>query len=95
VWWDADGRPAHHLLDPSTGAPAWTGVLSATALAPTALEAEARAKAALLAGPAGARALLRRHGGVVVAEDGAVDVIGAAARRHTVVPLGALRGAAA
>ena len=45
-WLDADGRPAHHLLDPATGRPAFTGVVQATALAPTALEAEWRAKAA-------------------------------------------------
>ena len=37
--------------------PAWTGVIGATALAPTALEAETLAKAALLSGPAGAPAL--------------------------------------
>ena len=46
LWWDAGGRPAHHLLDPSTGRPAWTGVLCATAKAPTAALAEALAKAA-------------------------------------------------
>jgi thiamine biosynthesis lipoprotein len=95
VWWGADGRPAHHLLDPSTGAPAWSGVVSATALAPTATEAEALAKAAVLSGPAGAHALLRRHGGVVVNEDGSVDAVGAAARRHGVVSLATLHGAAA
>ena len=47
-WLDASGRPAHHLLDPATGRPAFTGVVQATALAPTALEAEWRAKAAVL-----------------------------------------------
>ena len=45
-WLDARGRPAHHLLDPATGRPAFTGVVQATALAPTAVEAEWRAKAA-------------------------------------------------
>jgi thiamine biosynthesis lipoprotein len=63
------GAAAHHLLDPATGEPAWTGVVAATALAPTAAEAEARAKAALLAGPDGGRALLR-HGGLLVLDDG-------------------------
>ena len=48
---DPDGRPAHHLLDPATGRPAFTGVVQATALAPTAVEAEWRAKAAVLSGP--------------------------------------------
>ncbi|MGB0094489.1 MAG: FAD:protein FMN transferase, partial [Solirubrobacteraceae bacterium] len=39
-WRAPDGRPAHHLLDPRTGAPAFTGVVQVTALAPTAAEAE-------------------------------------------------------
>ena len=46
-------RRGWHLIDPSTGRPARTGIVQATALAPTALEAEVRAKAALLAGPGG------------------------------------------
>ena len=65
-------RAHHHLLDPATGAPAWTGVVSATALAPTAAEAEALAKAALLSGPGAGCELLARHGGgVLVLDDGA------------------------
>jgi thiamine biosynthesis lipoprotein len=91
LWWDADGRPAHHLLDPATGTPAWTGVLAATALAPAAAMAEALAKAAVLAGPAGAATLLRRYGGVVVTDDGAVRTVGAAARPRTRVPAASLR----
>ena len=67
------GPAHHHLLDPATGAPAWTGVVSATALAPTAAEAEALAKAALLSGPgAGLELLARRGGGVLVLDDGDV-----------------------
>jgi thiamine biosynthesis lipoprotein len=54
VWRKPDGAYAHHLIDPSTGEPAWTGLISATATAQTALEAETRAKQALLSGPAGA-----------------------------------------
>jgi thiamine biosynthesis lipoprotein len=73
-WLDDRGRPAHHLLDPATGAPAFTGVVQATALAPTALEAEARAKAALLAGAEHAEGWLP-HGGVVVLDDGSHAVI--------------------
>ncbi len=53
VWQDTDGDFAHHLLDPSSGRPAWTGVVGATALAPSALEAETLAKLALLLGPDG------------------------------------------
>ncbi len=80
-WLDREGRPAHHLLDPFTGRPAFTGILQATALAPTALEAETLAKAALLSGPNGAQRWLR-HGGVLVFDDG----------RHTVVNPGQATG---
>ena len=75
-WRDAAGRPAHHLLDPATGRPAFTGLIQVTALAPTALEAEVRAKAALLSGPDGARAWLP-DGGVLVADDGGHEVVAA------------------
>jgi len=75
IWRTAEGAFAHHLLDPSTGRPAWTGLLAATAVAGSALEAEIDAKAALLAGPAGARERLRRAGGVLQHEDGRVEVI--------------------
>lgn len=67
-WLDQHGRPGHHLLDPSTGLPAFTGVVQATALAPTALEAEIRAKAAVLSGPRDAARWLP-DGGVVVLDD--------------------------
>jgi thiamine biosynthesis lipoprotein len=68
-WIDADGRPAHHLLDPRTGAPVFTGIVQATALAPSAAHAEVLAKAAVLSGPARAAEWLR-HGGVIVSDDG-------------------------
>ena len=50
-WLGADGRAAHHLVDPGGGEPAYTGLVQVTALAPTALLAEVHAKAALLSGP--------------------------------------------
>ena len=62
------------VLDPSTGHPAFTGVVQVTALAPTALSAEVQAKAAQLTGPDGARRWLA-HGGVVVFDDGAHEVV--------------------
>ena len=68
-WLDADGRPAHHLLDPATGRPAFTGIVQTTALAPTATEAESLSKAALLSGPERAGEVLV-HGGAIVLEDG-------------------------
>jgi thiamine biosynthesis lipoprotein len=73
-WLDAGGRPAHHILDPSTGKPAFTGIVQVTALAPSALMAEIQAKAALLGGPRDAAAWLP-HGGVIVLDDGSHDVI--------------------
>jgi FAD:protein FMN transferase len=78
AWLRADGRPSHHLLDPSTGRPVRTGLLSATALAPTTLHAETLAKLALLQGPAAAREALAGGGGVLVHEDGAVETVEAA-----------------
>jgi thiamine biosynthesis lipoprotein len=73
-WLGEDGRPRHHLLDPATGDPAFTGLVQVTAVAASALDAEIRAKAALLSGPAGAERWLR-HGGVLVGEDGGAVVI--------------------
>jgi thiamine biosynthesis lipoprotein len=51
AWRREDGSFAHHLLDPSTGESAWTGLVAVTALGANALEAETLAKAALLTGP--------------------------------------------
>jgi len=66
TWITGDGR-SHHLIDPRTGRPADTGLIQVTALAPTAVEAEYRAKAALLSGLDGALEWLV-HGGVVVTD---------------------------
>ncbi|MBV9607152.1 MAG: FAD:protein FMN transferase [Solirubrobacterales bacterium] len=68
-WIDADGHVSHHLLDPGTGKPAFTGVVQVTALAPTATEAEILSKTALLRGPAHAHEVLV-HGGLFVLDDG-------------------------
>jgi thiamine biosynthesis lipoprotein len=73
-WLDREGRPAHHLLDPATGRPAFTGIVQVTALAPSALEAEILAKAAILSGPRNAARRLE-HGGVIVLDDGSHEVI--------------------
>ncbi|WP_354700939.1 hypothetical protein DSM112329_01231 [Paraconexibacter sp. AEG42_29] len=63
----------HHLIDPRTGSPADTGLVQVTALAPTGLLAEVRAKAALLSGPGGAADFLP-DGGVAVTSAGAIHV---------------------
>jgi thiamine biosynthesis lipoprotein len=73
-WIGPAGEPAHHLLDPSTGRPAYTGLVQVTALGPTALEAEWRSKAALLCGPDGAGDHLP-HGGLLVGDDGRDELI--------------------
>lgn len=77
VWRTPGGGFAHHLLDPATGLPAWTGLVGATALGSSALEAETLSKMALLLGPIGARRVLAEHGGVIVRDDGEVETIGA------------------
>lgn len=76
VWRRSDGRYAHHLLDPSTGGPAWTGLIGVTALAETALAAETLSKRALLSGPEGARDLLAASGGLIVHDCGETEIVG-------------------
>jgi FAD:protein FMN transferase len=76
VWQRPDGRFAHHLIDPSTGEPAWTGLIGVTALGGTALEAETLSKLALLGGADAARRALAEYGGLIVHDDGAVERIG-------------------
>jgi thiamine biosynthesis lipoprotein len=93
IWRRPDGGVAHHLLDPASGEPAWTGLVSATALGRTTVEAEALAKAALLSGPAGARELLAERGGLVVHDSGQVEPVGAAARMRYRLPAGLARAA--
>ncbi len=48
--WKRGGIEQHHLVDPRTGAPARTDVLSATVIGPGALEAEIAAKTVVLRG---------------------------------------------
>jgi thiamine biosynthesis lipoprotein len=48
--WRRNGEWQHHIIDPRTGRPAQTDVLSATVVAPAACEAEVAAKVALLLG---------------------------------------------
>ena len=73
-WEGAGGAPAHHLLDPATGEPAFTGVVQATALAPSAFLADVHAKWALLSGPELAPSRLP-YGGVLVLADGSVETV--------------------
>jgi FAD:protein FMN transferase len=85
VWRRTDGSYAHHLLDPATGEPAWTGLIAATALAPTAVAAETLSKAALLGGREAAGGWLDRYGGLVVNENGSIEAYGVL-REHSGAP---------
>ena len=76
IWRDERGRYSHHLLDPATGEPAWTGLVGATALGDTAVEAETLSKAALLSGPEGGRRVLADRGGLLVHDNGRVELVG-------------------
>jgi thiamine biosynthesis lipoprotein len=73
--WAHGGSVAHHLIDPFTGRPADTDVVQATVLAPTAREAEAHAKTAVVVGSSRALDLLDRagvHGAVLLTSSGDV-----------------------
>ena len=48
--WTVAGRTAHHLIDPATGSPSASGVVTASVLAAHGWQAEVLAKAALIAG---------------------------------------------
>lgn len=74
IWIGEDGF-AHHLIDPATGRPAWTGLISVTALGDTALGAETIAKHALLSGDPAAAELLAEHGGFTVDQLGETTLI--------------------
>lgn len=49
--WNRDGVTEHHIIDPSTGRPAWSGLAAVTVLAESAAWAEMLAKSAFVAGP--------------------------------------------
>jgi thiamine biosynthesis lipoprotein len=89
IWRDPRGGFVHHLLDPSTGRPAWTGLIGATAVGASALEAETLAKMALLQGPDGARRVLAEHGGVIIHDTGEVERVGPIEGRVMAAPAAA------
>ena len=71
--WLKDGLWQHHIIDPRSGLPADTDILTATVVAPTVMEAEAAAKAVLILGSqAGLNWLEADSGlaGVLVLENG-------------------------
>jgi thiamine biosynthesis lipoprotein len=76
--WGPDDDRRHHLVDPATGRPAWTGLAGVTVVAATGWWAEALAKAAFLAGPDGGAAVVAEHrvAGFLVRDDGAWRAVG-------------------
>ena len=60
--WSQAGEPRHHLLDPRTGGPAWTGLWSVTAVAGSCAEAEVAAKVAFVLGRAAGAEFLGGRG---------------------------------
>jgi FAD:protein FMN transferase len=66
--WRRNGKEAHHLIDPQTGAPAESEYLRVTVTAPTAVDAEVLAKAVFLgAEPEGPAVLVTADGRTVLA----------------------------
>lgn len=72
--WRRSGRELHHLIDPSTGSPAETDLLRATAVGSDAVEAEVLAKWLFLVGER--EALASGITCVLVGEDGSVRLGG-------------------
>lgn len=72
--WTSGGAPMHHLIDPRTGAPSDTDVVSATIVAPSLEQAEAAAKVAVLLGSREGLAWIERRpelAGLLVLASGA------------------------
>jgi thiamine biosynthesis lipoprotein len=75
--WKTTTGSAHHLIDPTTKQPAASGLLAVTVVAARGVWAEVLAKAAFLAGPHEAAAVLADFGttGLLALDDGSVDVL--------------------
>ncbi len=73
-WPGPGGERLHHLIDPTTGRPSTTDVVAVTTCSSQAWWAEVAAKAALLAGSAGALGVLAELGtpGIAVTADGGI-----------------------
>jgi thiamine biosynthesis lipoprotein len=62
--WKQGGKLRHHIIDPRTGKPADTDLLSVTVVAPNVMEAEVAAKTVLILGSQSGLDWLDRHEGV-------------------------------
>lgn len=73
--WMQGGFMRHHIIDPHTGLPAESDVVSATIVAPTAVEAETAAKSVLIRGGAEGLAWLESNpnlAGLIILENGTI-----------------------
>ena len=71
--WKKDGAWQHHIIDPRTGLPATSDVLSATVVAPSGVDAEVAAKTALILGSRDGLGWVEAHpayAGILVLTDG-------------------------
>ncbi|MGI5878587.1 MAG: FAD:protein FMN transferase [Christensenellales bacterium] len=78
-YFEKDGVRYHHLLDPSTGYPARSGLASVTVVAPSSMDADALSTAAFILGPEEGMALiesLAQTGAIFVTDDRRVIVTG-------------------
>ncbi len=77
-WRTDDGEERHHLIDPATGRPSGSDLVTVTVAARTAVEAEVAAKSLFLAGESAAAAEADANGipALLVAEDGRVRFAG-------------------
>ena len=74
--WQVDGKWQHHVIDPRTGEPAETDLMSVTVIGPSAYEAEAVCRSVLIRGSRDGMAWLERlegYAGVLALEDGTVQ----------------------
>ncbi|MGI8752021.1 MAG: FAD:protein FMN transferase [Acidimicrobiales bacterium] len=73
--WTMAGERHHHLIDPATGRPAATDLVSVSVVAATAWEAEVVAKAGILAGAEWCQAVVEGAGGVALAVTASGEVL--------------------
>ncbi len=60
-WWRADGSPAHHIIDPRTGAPTLSDVVRASVIAPTLVGADVAARTLVILGHQAGFGWLAQH----------------------------------
>jgi len=73
--WQKNGVWKHHIIDPRTGEPAVTDIMSATLVAPDALQAEAAAKVVVILGSQAGMDWLEGHpqfAGLLAMQDGRI-----------------------